>query len=235
MTILKVIALIISALLIYFAVFPAKRISIPRSQFVVKNKFFSVSRELRSWITPDEVGLASFEGSTNLDIISKCFNYLENNYLYVPDNDILISNSIAELRAKNDFWQMPILSQAFINHMGFRGDCEDGSFYLQSILEKSGATDTYVCIGTVELDSGTYGHAWVIYVKNNRTYLLETTLGESLKNLLVLPDYYVTDVKFNSKSVWAVTGKSLDEVIIRPPLPVSGVQELRRKLKGNKK
>jgi len=231
MMVWKVISLFIAAGLIFFAVFARQGyIAVKRDRFIVRGKYYGLDRDVRDWITPQEEELPVFQG-TDFQKVSQAYDYLEKHYQYVPDKDIEWTNGSVRFNINGDFWQTPAETQAIIKKVGhFEGDCEDGSFWLQSDLEKNRVPNTFVCIGTVDLESGTYGHAWVIWRRLGKDYLLETTLGRSLETLKVVPSFYHPDFVFNSKTVYAITGVDINEVITRPPLPPADVNELRKAL-----
>lgn len=241
MVILKIIYILIIVLFasLLFVQYP-KRISIQTSHYIIKNKFFNQPRDLREWITPNSAAIQQavekyhLKGNNTLDTISRCYNFIEKNYHYTMDNNISWSNGVITLSEHQDFWQPPILTLAIMEEKGgFYGDCEDGTFLLQSLLEAAGINNSYACIGEVRIKDKIYGHAFVIVEDHFKTYLLETTLGASLTEMKVLPAIYTIDAKFNSKKVYMVTGKPINEVIVHPALPPGGIQYLKEYLDNN--
>jgi len=103
---------------------------------------------------------------------------------------------------------------------------------LVSLLRANGIK-SYANIGTVTLSSGIYGHAWVTVEVDGKTYLLETTLGESITELKPVPNFYKTTVRFNEKELYCISGEDINKIItIYPPLPPKKVIELKNALKG---
>lgn len=75
-----------------------------------------------------------------------------------------------------DFWQFPAETLTLQ-----KGDCEDTSFLLASLLLASGISEqcVRVVLGKVTSGGGSYGHAWVVYRNEEGKWcLLESTLNE---------------------------------------------------------
>lgn len=235
MVITKIIyVLLIVLLLVLLFTNNPNRFSIKTSHYTIKNKYFNQSRDLREWLTPNSIAIQEaiqkykLKGNNKLDTISRCYDFIEKNYHYTEDTNISWTDGAITLYEHQDFWQPPILSLAIMEERGgFYGDCEDGTFLLQSLLEGCGIKNTYACIGEVREKNKIYGHAFVIMEENFKTYVLETTLGVPLKEYKELPAFYTIDVKFDSHSVYMVTGKNLEEVVVHPSLPPGGIDYLR--------
>jgi hypothetical protein len=68
-----------------------------------------------------------------------------------------------------------------------KGDCEDSSFLLASLMIASGISEqcVRVVLGSVISTEGTFGHAWVVYQNEaGKWCLLESTLDEVPSNLV---------------------------------------------------
>ncbi len=73
-----------------------------------------------------------------------------------------------------DFWLYP--EETLMLH---KGDCEDSSFLLATLLLASGISEhcVRVVLGKVSSPDGAYGHAWVVYQNESGAWcLLESTL-----------------------------------------------------------
>ena len=97
-----------------------------------------------------------------------------------------------------------------------KGDCEDTSFLLASLLLASGISEqcVRVVMGRVASPAGAYGHAWVVYqCESGQWCLLETTLESAPPRLapadpFTLPGnqyQYQPQFCLNSSHLWSMT------------------------------
>ena len=90
---------------------------------------------------------------------------------YVSDSCTYVTDKVAE--GLEDFWQFP--EETLMLH---KGDCEDTSFLLASLMLASGISEqcVRVVLGKVVSRDGTFGHAWVVYQNEAGIWcLLEST------------------------------------------------------------
>lgn len=104
-------------------------------------------------------------------------------------------------KGKEEVWQDS--RQAYIYN---RGDCEDHAIALADWLIDMGH-DARVVIGTYKGS----GHAWVVLLKNNRTFLLEATRKKRLNRMRSFPlaklqTGYQPEYMFNRTQFWKNTG-----------------------------
>lgn len=102
-----------------------------------------------------------------------------------------------------DLWQTS--RQAFFYP---RGDCEDHALALADWLIGLGY-DARVVLGTYKKE----GHAWVVLLQDNKTYLLEATDKSSAKRKTLplafnFPDYHPESM-FNREQFWVNTGSMM--------------------------
>jgi len=217
--------------LLLVAIIPIKhtKLSISRKEYWIRNKDFGEGGWLSSYIqiNPDIDTVAKqLKSDSEQQSIINAYNWLESNYHYVTDNNISFSDGTITIHEHSDYWQSPLLTLAIIKKTGgFYGDCEDGAFLLTSILNAMGYKDVYCEIGTVTLQSGIYGHAWVVW-KNN---LLETTRGIPLDYFRKLPAFYSPQFKFNYWETYEFYGGSMKQY---PLLDSKARKELLQKLQG---
>lgn len=220
---------------VFLFVFPHNKIPVSIKRYYMKNKLFGQGGYLRSWIQSDDPAIIDIANKLKAEdeqtSIINAYNWLEKNYHYVPDSDISFSDGRITIRENTDYWQKPLLTLSIIQQTGgFYGDCEDGTFLLTSILNAMGYHDIYAEIGTVSLQSGIYGHAWVVWHKDGRYYLLETTLGTPLQQIRVLPSFYSPQFMFNDVEIKQFYSGTLRNV---PMLTPKAREELIERLNGN--
>lgn len=233
-TFLAIVSILLSLGLVYLGV-KARTTGLPIYQnYIIRDKLFGMPEDIRYWITPNNIAIKNkaneFKDDSQLIEVTKAFNWLEDGYHYDIDDWIVLNNGKVILKGGNDFWSLPIftLAQKEQNNGEIYVDCEDGTFLLVSLLRSLGVT-AWANIGTVELDSGIYGHAWVTVELNGKEYLLETTIGQHLGEIPTVPRFYKVTIKFNEKEVIAITGEDINKDIY-PPLPPAKIQELKKLL-----
>jgi hypothetical protein len=93
---------------------------------------------------------------------------------YVSENVEYVQDKVA--MGMPDFWQFPAETLTLQ-----KGDCEDTSFLLASLMLASGISDhcVRVVLGKVISSKGSFGHAWVVYQNEEGVWcLLESTLDK---------------------------------------------------------
>ena len=234
--IFAILSIMVSIGLVYLGV-KARTTGIPifSSYYIINNKMFGEPMDVRSWVTPNEPAIKEvakeFQTGEKIATITKAYNWLEENYHYDIDDWIILNNGRIIIKGGTDSWALPVFTLAQKHQNGsIYVDCEDGTFILVSLLRSLGI-EAYANVGTVSLNGSIYGHAWVTVNLDNKEYLLETTLGQSLAELKPVPSFYKTDVKFNEKDVIAITGVDINKEIY-PPLPPARLDELKDALKN---
>lgn len=234
--IFAILSIMVSIGLVYLGV-KARTTGIPifSSYYIINSKMFGEPMDVRSWVTPNEPAIKEvakgLQTEDKIATITKTYNWLEENYHYDIDDWIILNNGRIIIKGGTDSWALPIFTLAQKHQNGsIYVDCEDGTFILVSLLRSLGI-ETYANVGTVSLNGSIYGHAWVTVNLDNKEYLLETTLGQSLAELKPVPSFYKTDVKFNEKDVIAITGVDINKEIY-PPLPPAKLDELKDALKN---
>jgi transglutaminase-like putative cysteine protease len=239
--ILCILSICLSIGLIYLRV-RARTTGIPifSSFYIVNSKMFGEPMDVRSWITPNEPAIKEvakeFQTGEKIATVTKAYNWLEETYHYDIDDWIILNNGRIIIKGGTDSWALPVFTLAQKHQNGnIYVDCEDGTFILVSLLRSLGI-EAYANIGTVTItdpetkQSSIYGHAWGTVIIDGKEYLLETTLGDPLKELRPVPDNellkYKTDVKFNERDVIAITGVDINKEIY-PPLPPAKIQDLK--------
>lgn len=212
--------------------------------YVVNNKFFGQPEELRWWITPNNPAIKKqaeeLKDTSELGTVVKCYNFLADGYHYEEDDTVLLNSGHIILVGGQDFWQLPVmmLAQKQQNNGNTWCDCEDGTFFLVSLLRANGIK-AKANIGTITITddqgrSSIYGHAYATVEIDGKTYLLETTLGEHLTELRPVPNFYKASVSFDEKTLYVASGGDINKVItIYPPLPTSKITELKNLLKNS--
>ncbi|AEB67194.1 MULTISPECIES: transglutaminase domain-containing protein [Methanothrix] len=117
-----------------------------------------------------------------------------------------------------------------------KGDCEDTSFLLASLLLASGISEqcVRVVLGRVASPAGSYGHAWVVYqCESGQWCLLETTLESAPPSFtpadpFTLPGnqyQYQPQFCLNSSHLWSMTRMKNEftdylKIRVKPQQPV---------------
>jgi len=198
-------------------------------RYIVDGKLFNGKAYLREFIQPTQPEIQSIakqlKRATPQDTIIATYNWLENNYQYATDKIKIYNGNVLIFEGNDDTWDLPTQSAGIKKYKGFRGDCEDGTFLLTSLLRANGI-NAWANIGTVKIGEKIYGHAWVTVYLNGGRYLLETTLGKPLKTFQPVPDIYSAEFTFNESIVRAKIGADINKKIA--PLPPAKIPELRK-------
>lgn len=181
-------------------------------------RFGNAPQDARVWIQPSEVEY--------YPTIEAAWSALETGYRYEADNWFLSDLYGQRISGGNDTWFFPSETQALINSYptSHGMDCEDGAIWLTSALRKQGY-DAWFCVGSVTLDSGTYGHAWCMVSDSGAWTLYETTTGQIVQGL---PAIYHLSWRTNGTSAWVNVFSSGSGLV--GPVPPERLSELKRAL-----
>jgi hypothetical protein len=137
-----------------------------------------IPTDIREWITnPDsevikralqEMGLPSAREAGTFDLRAwAAWKYVAEKIQYVEDKAAF---------GIPDFWLFPGETLTLK-----KGDCEDSSFLLATLMLASGISEhcVRVVLGKVNTKDGSFGHAWVVYQDEAGVWsLLESTLNQ---------------------------------------------------------
>lgn len=185
---------------------------------VTGKRFGSLPEDARHFVQPSQVSL--------YPTLQQAWSALETGYRYQTDDWYISDRYGQKVSGGSDTWLMPSEVQVLINAGQHGMDCEDGSIWLSSALRKQGY-DAWLCVGSVTLDSGTYGHAWCMVLQNGAWTLYETTTGQTAEGL---PGEYHLNWRTNGESMWVnilSVGSGKTE-----PIPPELLSELREVLNG---
>ncbi len=172
-----------------------------------------IPTDIRAWLNSSnsevlsrslqEMGLPEARGAGTFDLRAwRIWDYVAQSVEYVTDKKSC---------GMEDFWLFP--EETLMLH---KGDCEDSSFLLASLLLASGISEhcVRVALGKVISADGTFGHAWVVYQnEEGRWCLLESTL-DSVPSRLVPADslaqpgnqcQYQPQFCMNASHLWSIT------------------------------
>ena len=93
-----------------------------------------------------------------------------------------------------------------------KGDCEDSSFLLATLLLASGISEhcVRVVLGRVYTPDGSYGHAWVVYQSEFGIWcLMESTLDAVPTELTPADPFIVPGNQYNYQPQFCVNGSHL--------------------------
>jgi hypothetical protein len=142
-----------------------------------------IPTDIRAWLSStssaviltalQEIGIPSAREPGTFDLRAwKIWDYVSNCVQYITDKKSC---------GLEDFWLFP--EETLVLQ---KGDCEDSSFLLATLLLASGISEhcVRVVLGRVSTPDGAYGHAWVVYQNElGRWCLLESTLDAVPSNL----------------------------------------------------
>lgn len=143
---------------------------------VIGNFGLYIPTDIRAWLSStnsevirralQEMGLPQARDPGTFDLRAwKIWEYVAGNVEYITDKSSF---------GLDDFWLFP--EETLILR---KGDCEDSSFLLATLLLASGISEhcVRVVLGKISTPDGAYGHAWVVYQnESGRWCLLESTL-----------------------------------------------------------
>jgi hypothetical protein len=179
---------------------------------VIGNSNISIPTDIRAWITSAKSEVlkralhdidfpsAREEGTFDLRAL-KIWDYVARKVEYITDKRAF---------GLDDYWLFP--EETLV--LG-KGDCEDSSFLLASMLLASGISESCVraVLGRISTPDGSYGHAWVVYQNESGQWcLLESTIDSAPENLLAAnpfigPDnqyQYQPQFCFNASHLWSI-------------------------------
>ena len=180
---------------------------------VVGSTGILIPTDIRDWLSHtrskviaralQEIGLPLSRDSGTFDMRTwLIWDYVTRSIEYVTDKSAF---------GLEDLWLFPEETL-----MLGKGDCEDTSFLLASLLLASGISEqcVRVVMGRVASPAGAYGHAWVVYqCESGQWCLLETTLESAPPRLapadpFTLPGnqyQYQPQFCLNSSHLWSMT------------------------------
>ena len=180
---------------------------------VVGSTGILIPTDIRDWLSHtrskviaralQEIGLPLSRDSGTFDMRTwLIWDYVTRSIEYVTDKSAF---------GLEDLWLFPEETL-----MLGKGDCEDTSFLLASLLLASGISEqcVRVVMGRVASPAGAYGHAWVVYqCESGQWCLLETTLESDPPRLapadpFTLPGnqyQYQPQFCLNSSHLWSMT------------------------------
>lgn len=173
--------------------------------------------DIREWITSDqsevirqtlrEIDLPTARAAGTFDLRAwKVWKYVAESVEYIPDKQTV---------GMEDFWFFPTETLTLR-----KGDCEDSSFLLASLMIASGVSEqcVRVVIGKVVGSGGSFGHCWVVYQNEDGQWcLLESTL-DSVPEALSLADpltgedasqRYEPQFCFNGSHLWTISPSNM--------------------------
>lgn len=184
---------------------------------VTGKRFGSLPEDARHFVQPSQVLL--------YPTLQAAWSALETGYRYQTDDWYITDLCGQNISGGDDTWLMPSEVQVLINAGPHGMDCEDGSIWLTSALRKQGY-DTWLCVGSVTLDSGVYGHAWCMVLDDGTWTLYETTTGQTAEGL---PGEYRLAWRTDGQSMW-VNILSAGTWLKQAPIPPEQLSELREAL-----
>ncbi len=194
-----------------------------------------IPTDIRAWLNSansevlkralQEIGLPEARGAGTFDLRAwRIWDFVARSVEYVTDKKSC---------GMDDFWLFP--EETLMLH---KGDCEDSSFLLASLLMASGISEhcVRVALGKFISPDGAFGHAWVVYQnEEGRWCLLESTL-DSVPSRLVPADsltqpggqsQYQPQFCLNASHLWSITPMKMqmaDYVKIRSIRPARKVE-----------
>jgi len=179
---------------------------------VIGTKGVYIPTDIRAWLSStrsevilralQDIGLPSAREPGAFDLRAwKIWDYVANCVQYITDKKSF---------GLEDFWLFP--EETLVLH---KGDCEDSSFLLATLLLASGISEhcVRVVLGRVSTPDGAYGHAWVVYQNElGRWCLMESTLDAVPSQLtpadpFIVPgnEYqYQPQFCFNASHLWSI-------------------------------
>jgi predicted transglutaminase-like cysteine proteinase len=145
---------------------------------VIGNSGLFIPTDIRAWLSStksevilnalQEINLPAAREAGTFDLrASKIWEYVARSVQYITDKATF---------GLDDLWLFP--EETLVLH---KGDCEDSSFLLATMLLASGISEhcVRVVLGRISTPDGAYGHAWVVYQNEAGLWcLLESTLDD---------------------------------------------------------
>ena len=146
---------------------------------VIGNVRLSIPTDIRAWLSSakseviqcalNEIDLPSAREKGTFDLRAiEIWDYVAKAVQYITDKSAF---------GFEDFWLFP--EETLVLK---KGDCEDSSFLLATMLLASGLSEhcVRVVLGRISTPDGAYGHAWVVYQnESGRWCLLESTIDSA--------------------------------------------------------
>ncbi len=168
-----------------------------------------IPTDIREWISSadsevmksaiKEAGLPETKEAGTFDLRAwKAWKYVAENIEYVGDKAAC---------GMEDFWFFPEETL-----MIKKGDCEDSSFLLASLMIAGGVSEqcVRVVLGNVIASDGTFGHAWVVYQNEaGKWCLLESTLDEVPSNMVEADPQTQSGGKYQYQPQFCLNGSHL--------------------------
>lgn len=171
-----------------------------------------IPTDIRAWLSSTdsevivralrEIGLPTAREAGTFDLRAwRIWDFVARSVEYITDK---------KAYGLEDFWLFPEETLTLR-----RGDCEDTSFLLATLMLASGISEhcVRVALGKVLTPQGSYGHAWVVYQNETGQWcLLESTL-DSVPSRLVPADpltqpgnqyQYQPQFCLNSSHLWSM-------------------------------
>ena len=184
---------------------------------VLGNPSLYIPTDIRAWLSSTnsevilkalrDIGLPSVREAGTFDLRAwKIWNYVASSIQYVTDKSTF---------GLDDFWLFP--EETLVLH---KGDCEDSSFLLATLLLASGISEhcVRVVLGSVFTPDGSFGHAWVVYQNESCLWCLrESTLDTKPAKLTPADPFIVPGSEYryqpqfclNGTHVWSIGATSL--------------------------
>jgi predicted transglutaminase-like cysteine proteinase len=184
---------------------------------VLGNSSLYIPTDIRAWLSStnsevilkalQDIGLPSAREAGTFDLRAwQIWNYVASSIQYVTDKSTF---------GLDDFWLFP--EETLVLR---KGDCEDSSFLLATLLLASGISEhcVRVVLGSVSTPDGSFGHAWVVYQnESGRWCLLESTLDTIPEKLTPADPFIVPGSEYryqpqfclNGTHVWSIGATSL--------------------------
>ena len=168
-----------------------------------------IPTDIRAWLsstnsevilrTLQEIDLPSAREQGTFDLRAwRIWDYVAASVQYVTDKSSF---------GLDDFWLFP--EETLVLH---KGDCEDSSFLLATLLLASGISEhcVRVALGQVSTPDGAYGHAWVVYQNElGRWCLLESTLDAVPSQLTPADPFIVPGNEYQYQPLFCLNGSHL--------------------------
>jgi hypothetical protein len=190
---------------------------------VIGNPKLSIPTDIRAWLTSaksevilralNEIDLPTSreEGTFDLRAI-KIWDCVAKKIQYITDKAVF---------GLEDYWLFP--EETLV--LG-KGDCEDSSFLLASMLLASGISEhcVRVVLGRISTPDGSYGHAWVVYQNESGCWcLMESTLDSAPDKLAAADPFirpgnqyqYQPQFCLNASHLWSIgaTNQSMTDYL----------------------
>lgn len=179
---------------------------------VIGNLRLPIPTDIRAWLSSaksevilcalNEIDLPSAREKGTFDLRAiKIWDYVAKEVQYITDKSAF---------GLEDFWLFP--EETLVLK---KGDCEDSSFLLATMLLASGISEhcVRVVLGRISTPDGAYGHAWVVYQnESGRWCLLESTIDSAPTELAAADPFvksgnqyqYQPQFCINASHLWSI-------------------------------